>query len=235
MYKFNYQYEPQYDAPFITCIVPTEWIVLDLPTLGGAVVYQDKLKQAEKPTDFVFEFAEIQDASRSGRTFTLKIHRPLEFSYFQNDYCEVFDKTIRIHYLDDAHTTTKEEPSAEVVLLNHLHCNFAGSSFTGMSFIDLHDMFTILSLQSDLCFKYTIGLDTNLMIQNILDGLGDISSANAFPVMFGKFGSVGLKMFSEMNTRFDGSPSTLCLGYTPAVDQDEFLISVLVTDMITSR
>lgn len=60
MYQFNYQNELQYDEPFIASIVPTGWLVLDLPTLGGAVIYEDKLKQAEKPTDFVFEFAEIQ-------------------------------------------------------------------------------------------------------------------------------------------------------------------------------
>lgn len=224
MYKFNYQYVGQDDAPIITCIVPTYWLALDLPTLGGVVVYQDKLKPAETLTNFVFEFADVQDASKPGRTFTLEIHLPSKHILIQDNYREVFNKVIRIHYLGDAHITTNDETPAEVVLLNHLLCCFAGSSITGESFLDFADLLQFLAHQTDLRLKYAVGIEPKLMLKNILDGLGDIPSASTYSVIFGKSGSsVSLALFDEVITK-------LCcwIGYTPAVGQDGFLISVLM-------
>lgn len=223
MYKFNYPYIDHYDTPIIACLVPDEWLTLELPTFGGAVTYHDKQEQAGTLADFVFEFSEIQIAGKSGRTFTLKIHLLSKPNLMLDDCRDVFNKIIRIHSLADTHIPANEDIPAEVVLLNHLLCCFAGSSFTGESFLDFSDLLQFLASQSDFKLKYAIGIDPDLMLKIILDGLGYIPPASMYPVIFGKSGSVSLALFDKVLTK-------LCyrIGYAPAVDQDEFLISVLM-------
>ena len=110
MYKFNYQYLAPEGNPFFTCIVPSSWLSLDLPTFGGDVIYQDKRARAETLTDFVFEFSEISEMHSSERIFTLKVETklPLIAGSTLGDSRDLFGKTIKVRYLTDANKSTNE-------------------------------------------------------------------------------------------------------------------------------
>lgn len=227
MYKFNYQYLFHEGKPIFTCIVPEDWLALDLPIFGGDVIYLDKRVKAETITDFTFEFSEMPDALSSGRTFTLKvdIQRPLLAEPTLGDYRELFNKTIRIRYQCGANKSTNENVPAEIALLNHWLCGCADSAYTGVSFLDFGDLLVWLSRQSELIFDFETGSEPKVMIQNILERLGDARLASSYSNIFGKDVSMLLAHLEMVAEKLRCS-----LVYAPAVDQDEPLISTLISD-----
>lgn len=227
MYKFNYQYLLHEGKPIFTCIVPGGWLLLDLPIFGGDVIYLDKRVKAEMITDFTFEFSEIPDALSSGRTFTLKvdIHRPLLAEPTLGDYRELLNKIIRIRYQCGANKSTNENLPVEIVLLNHWLCGCAGSAYTGVSFLDFGDLLVWLSRQSELILDFETGSDPKVMIQNILDRLGDTRIASSYSNIFGKDVNMYLAHLEIVAEKLCCS-----LVYAPAVDQEGFLISTLIPD-----
>ena len=229
MYQFKYQY--QYpgieEPPFITCIVPDEWLTLDLPTMGGAVIYHNDRVRIETQTTLEYQLSELQSPCGSGRIFTLKIkiQPPLSVRSMNGDCRDIHGKTITIRYLTEANKTTIEDTPVELILLNHLFCNFAGSAFTGMSWIDHADIIQWYSQHSELVMEYGIGCDPEEMTKNILARLGDNRIASSYTVIFGETLLTKYEYLSEIVDK-------LCAGhaYVPAVDQELLLISTLVSD-----
>ena len=233
MYRFKYQHVDDHcyfigsehfqviPHPVVTCIVPANWLSQALPVMGGWVVYQDASAKTAPLTAFVFEFEETEP----GRTFNFKIRLTSAPTVYDDDCREVFNKAIQVSYVADPGVMSNEKMHAGILLLNHLMCNFAGSALTGVSFVDIYDVLNILAPHTNFILKCGIGLDPKAILGKILVGLGDISSASAYPVIYGRYASMLLEHFGEITSLQVKSG----LAYAPAVDDDRFLISLLLS------
>lgn len=207
--------------PVVTCIIPTDWFLQELPAVGGWVVYQDAKSKAEPLTEFVFEFEETEP----GRTFNFTIRLTSTPVVNFDDCREVFSKTIQVRYVPDPSVMPNEKIHSGNLLLNHLMCNWVGSALTGVIFVDFRDVLNFLAPHNSFLLKYAVGLEPKAIVGKILVGLGDISSASAYPVIFGKYASMLLEHFDEITSLQVKSG----LAYAPAVDDDRFLISLLLS------
>lgn len=122
MYQFKYQSINPFDfySPtelIFTCIVPANWLSLDLPTVNGCVNYTDKLENLVSCGSIVFEFCELISSDKTLRTFSLDILHNGE---------KYFEKPIVIH--------APSSVQSEVLLLNHLLGFNAISSWVAVDF-----------------------------------------------------------------------------------------------------
>jgi len=223
MYKFDYQHQEIVEKPYVTCIVPAEWLALDLPVIGGAVSYRKEVEQGGNP-GLVFEFAEVQEARNSGGICDLKVHLPAGLGMAHDVSPGDHAPTITIR-LPAVPAKKDDRPSPELVLINHLFCLFAGSAFTGASWLDISDLLRWLTQQTELVLECEIGSDPKAMLENLLARQGEGRLASSYAVIFGNEASMKMEHLNQIQGELRAA-----IAYAPAVVQEQFLISALLSD-----
>lgn len=232
MYQFKYS--PfgfaQPEEWIITCIVPTNWLSLDLPTMNGVVNYSDKLgnlvscesnDELNYYSDFlgklvscesvVFDFCERSSSDKMWRAFSLDILR---------DGGKHFDTPIVIH--------VPRSMQSEVLLLNHLFGFCAESSFVGLCFADF---LALLKESSTYYLEYGVGKSPADILPNILQSARDGDVKCGFITIFvDDFQEFRLESLDEAWAAMSSGSSdeSMWLIGAAVVEQDEMLISVLV-------
>lgn len=214
MYQFKYEVSNPYDfyPPtdlLFTCIVPANWLSLDLPTVSGGVNYSDNLGNLVSCGSFVFEFCERSSSDEIWRAFSLDILRDGE---------KHFDTPIVIH--------VPRSMQSEVLLLNHLFGFCADSSLVG---IDFGDVLELLKKGSTYYLRYGVGKSPADILPNILDAAaGDVKCE--FLMIFDGSQKFRLEYLDEALAAMasGSSDESMVLIGAAFVEQDEMLISVLV-------
>lgn len=216
MYQFKYQADvfeiPGVKFPIFTCIVPANWLTLDLPTIGGRVNYFSSGEQPAACGYAIFEFGEISSSDKTLRMFSLDI---------LSDGVKCFEKPIVIEATDSA--------QCEVVLLNHI-LGFASPSVWVA--VDIADLIPLLKLSSIYSFRYGVGKSPSDILPGILGAETDWDAACEYLMVFGDNLNLTLEHLHEAMCAMasnsadeDGSFGIACMA---GVEQDEMLISVLV-------
>ncbi len=173
-YRFDYVSSMQtlYGGMSITtCIVPTRWLDMALPTFDGSVVYTDKINRAEmdRQTDMVFRFTEL-DFDSVIHKITLDICHLEEGTdeepLFRGDY---FDAPITIH--PRVIEFTDANWCIEVVLLNHLLAPWNATSVYEFCYYNIDDFLSALSVCTDFVFEFGIGNTPEDIIPPVLERL----------------------------------------------------------------
>ncbi|MDD4930191.1 MAG: hypothetical protein PHP85_13065 [Gallionella sp.] len=181
-YQFNYQKLVQLDTPHVTCLVPSDWLSKNLPTMGGAVIYLDERRNEDAITDYLFEFSEYPQ-EQSLRIIHMKIYtKKLLGSNSDAGYTGLPDLSIKIHcqIADDAGS----DWHSEVILLNHLFCLYALSAFKNYFYIGIYELVTFLTGYAELSFKFGIGDSPAQILSGMTDETMLRDSILAFVVIF---------------------------------------------------
>lgn len=215
MYQFKYEVSNPFDfypptELCFTCIVPANWLSLNLPTMSGGVNYSDNLGNLVSCGSFVFEFCERSSSDSMWRTFSLDILRDGE---------KHFDVPIAIH--------VPSSIQSEVLLLNHLFGFYADSSFVA---VDFGDLLELLKKGSTYYLRYGAGKSPADILPNILQSAGDGNVKCEFLMIFDGSQRFRLEYIDEAVDAMSsgGSDESMLLIGAAFVEQDEMLISALV-------
>jgi len=228
MYKFNYQFLVPGDDPFFTCIVPTEWLSKNLPTMGGDVAYVSPQSQQEIRTDYIFEVSEGDAASQS-RTIILEIHHK-EWTAETGQaatHTRLLAEPVTIHCRAIGDSEVNNDWCVEVLLLNHFFGSCALSASMGNHYLDYADVYTVMQMSPEFDFEFGIGAMPADILPGILERVMPTGYKSAFLMLSGKSGKVGLAHLDELAQAFDSDEASLLFSDV-AVDQDKMLISVLL-------
>lgn len=173
-YRFDYvsSMKTLYGCMSITtCIVPTRWLGMALPTFDGSVVYTDRIDRAEmdRLTYMVFRFTEL-DFDSVIHTITLDICHLEEGTDKQPLFCgDYFDAPITIH--PRVIEFTDANWCIEVVLLNHLLAPWNSASVYEFCYYNIDDLLSALSVCTDFVFEFGIGNTPEDIIPPVLERL----------------------------------------------------------------
>lgn len=183
MFKFDYEYL-EACVPFVTCIVPENWLALKLPGIGGNVAYQSN--KAAYPiyidSNFVFEFSEAAESQGSIRTISLEIKK--KCGAVEQPTHKTFVGPIKI----SCHSHERHQISVDwdmpIVLLNHLLAGIAGSIPAGMSWLDFDDVFDFLEAHHELQFEFAGGNDLGKISSCLRQHLEGDRLEASFPMIY---------------------------------------------------
>lgn len=215
MYQFKYQainpfdFYPPIELTF-TCIVPANWLSLDLPTMSGCVNYTDCLANIAPCGVVVFEFCEQGSSDEMLRIFSLDI---------VHDGEKFFETPIVIHVPNSV--------QSEVLMLNHL---FGFNAISAWVAVDFSDLKTLLKASSTYYLSYGVGKSPAEILPNILQPVADGDVKSKFLMIFGDNKNMRLEYLDKAMDAMTSSSTDECLGMVCAagVEQDEMLISILV-------
>lgn len=228
MYQFNYQYLIPEDKPFVTCIVPMDWLSRNLPTMGGSVTYADKRDPMSTYTYYVFEFTDMARIGEPHRTICLDIHclKAKEGDQIPVNYTKLFDIPAQIHCRAfDGHDANNDW-CIEVVLLNHFFGSHALSASMQNTYLDYGDVLHIMQMSSEFNFEFGIGNVPADIIHGLSNCLSTCEAKSTFVMLFCKQQMFRLAYIDEIVDQFDSVDSPFIIADI-AVDQDKILISVL--------
>lgn len=231
MYQFDYEefvgdLYPEVPQQKTTCIVPSRWLGMGLPTFGGAVVYTDNPKK-DGLSYFVFEFSELE-FNELGRTVSLQIYAPEHTSDHEMSVKiePIFEQPIKVYCRDLV--VSDENWCIEIVLVNHFLGTLKAASNWGNCFVDLSDIHQILESSSEFVFEFGIGDTLAEIVPNILDRVSG-EPGNVFLMFYCNSQKFRLSLLDEVHEMIDSSfeDATVLIG-NAAVKLDKILISVLV-------
>lgn len=197
MYKFNYEYLSAC-VPFITCTVPGNWLLLNLPLIGGNIAYDtnepapvsvdsifpsDHVFNSRRiDSEYVFQFSEADESHDSIRLISLVIMK--KCGAVEQPTHEKFIGPINIRCRRLHQYQVNEDWDVPVVLLNHLLCGIAGSIPVGMSWIDFNDVFGFLNTHGELQFEFEGGDNYGEICSHFLRHVGGEELKASFPVFY---------------------------------------------------
>ena len=231
-YQFNYrscyQDEKCYgDGVLTTCIVPTRWLSMKLPTFAGGVVYTDNTDKTGLNC-LVFEFAELEFNGLS-RVISLQIYDLHKLDYHGNPKEPVtyLAAPVKIHCR--AFGFFEANWCIEVVLLNHFFSALNAESCCGDYCFDYADFFDVITASDEFLFEFGIGETPAEIMPDILQFFAGCKVSNVFVVLYCDTHLFRLAFADEikqsLQSAFDESLVILgCAG----VEQNKMLISALV-------
>ena len=237
MYQFNYQHLRPYqdlhsnDGPIFSCIVPTEWLQKNLPTMGGDVVYSDRHGQMDGYTNYVFEFSDEAPTECRPRAICLNIHRREAASDNNSSpsYHKLFAVPARIHCSTIKDCDANDNWCFEVVLLNHFFGTCALSASLGNIYLDFDDVIAAMSESSEFVLEFGVGKLPQDILPGILERLDAKQAKSVFGMLFNKTETMRLAYLDELIDGVSlptGDPLTIVSD--AAVIDDRMLISILV-------
>lgn len=228
MYQFNYQNLAPEDKPLLfTCIVPSDWLLKNLPTMGGDVTYVDKCDKMDVYTDYVFEFTDAESIDKSSRTICMSLHhlKSEKGSRMPVSHTNLFEMPAKIHCRAIEDHDANNDWCIEVVLLNHFFGWLALSASMGNVYFDFTFLPPFLSESSEFNFEFGIGDVPGNILPGIIERLSPREAKFAFVMMFCK-PPKRLSYFREAMNAFD--IADVLLFSDVAVNHDKTLISALV-------
>lgn len=198
MFKFDYEYL-EACVPFVTCIVPENWLALKLPRFGGNVVYESDVVALPKSADsiftpdyvsppkriysqFVFELSETAGAEGLFRIISLEIKRESGAVDQPTHEKIVGPVSIRCRHLEKHQSNNGWD--VPIVLLNHLLGGIAGSIPVGMSWLDFGDVFDFLEAHHELQFEFAGGNDVGEISSCLRQHLEGDKLEASFPMIY---------------------------------------------------
>lgn len=198
MFKFDYEYL-EACVPFVTCIVPENWLALKLPRFGGNVVYESDVVALPKSADsifapdyvsqpkridsqFVFELSETAGAESLFRIISLEIKRESGAVDQPTHEKIVGPVSIRCRRLEKHQSNNGLD--VPIVLLNHLLGGIAGSIPVGASWLDWGDVLGFLEAHRELQFEFAGGDDFGEISSRLRQCLEAGGLAASFPMMY---------------------------------------------------
>lgn len=231
-YQFNYrgcyQDEQIYgDGVLTTCIVPTRWLKMTLPTFSGGVVYTDNTDKTGLNC-LVFEFAELESNGMS-RTISLQIYDLHERDYHGNSKAPVtyFEAPVKIHCR--AIEFSDANWCIELVLINHFFGTLNAESCWGNYFFDYADFFSFITASPEFIFEFGIGDTPAEIVPKILERVACDKAGDVFLVLYCDQDLFRLAFNDEIIQSFQSAfdESSVIFGCA-GVTQDKMLISALV-------
>lgn len=206
-------------TPFITCIVPTEWLAMPLPTMKGAIAYVGNQQEKVSSPKKIFEFVEISGVISltiyttkivNGAAYWMKVGMPTTF---------------RIHHL-----TEDDNEKTPIRLLHHLFAPWnVLSSVAPVCFLDFDDLIKMLTNTSEFIFYSSFGDDPQDILLSLLERLRGMDAKEVFVVLFAKRGSIKLSFVDQIVGAFSNLfPEANILLGDAAIQHKKILISVLV-------
>lgn len=232
MYQFNYQHLIPEGKPFVTCIVPTDWLSRNLPTMGGSVTYADKRDPMSTYTHYVFEFTDLAQTGEPHRTICLDIHclKAKKSGQMPVNYTKLFDIPVQIHCRAIDDHDANNDWCIEVVLLNHFFGSHALSASMNNIYLDYADIETVMQMSSDFNFDFEVGDKPFDILYSIKERLSTREFSSIFGMMFCNERQMKLAHIVEATkamAEYDSEDFRLIFSDV-AVDQDKTLISLLI-------
>ena len=231
-YRFDYEQclrDAFPDDPTFTttCIVPSAWLKMALPTFGGSVVYTDKTEKSDL-SGLVFEFAEMENDGLA-RTVSLQIYT-LEDLPIQGGSVEPdghFAQPVKIHCRD--FVVADNDWCIEIALVNHFLGSLNAVSSWGNCFFDFFDLYLVLKGSSEFIFEFGIGRTPAEIVPDILERVACSDAGDVFLMFYCNQDLFRLAHLDEImrSVRAVIENSTVIFG-NAAVKQDQMLISALV-------
>ena len=229
MFKFEYQGLwaqvfpippiPVEELPIFTCIVPTDWLSMELPTVGGCVNYANNREQLVSCGPVVFEFSDVASTDKTSRTISLDV--------FERGV-KCFERPVVIRCTNVERNDPGDKCCIEVVLLNHLFGYNAPSALVGIDFNDLKEL---MARSSTYELKYGIGKTPTDIMPDIYKSIDGKDVICEFVMIFCDSRTMRLEYLSETgDAMICSSPTSDSLGIVgqAGIDQSEMLISALV-------
>lgn len=211
--EFNYQHIIPGGAT-VTCIVPSAWLALPLPTFGGLVNYIDHHSPLCSEPDFVFEFCEGSEA------VILTVYQQPQS--MDSGYISIFDYSTQISFEVDEHRARRE-----VLLLNHIFGSLALSASMGNIYLDFGEVARWIAGCRELKLAFGIGSTPEDIFPQLRGYFPDEGSACTFAMLFCREDTMRLDYLSMVSKRFTrGGPSLLS---DAAINTGQMLISVLAS------
>lgn len=231
-YRFDYEQclrDAFPDDPTFTttCIVPSAWLKMALPTFGGSVVYTDKTDKSDL-SGLVFEFAEMETDDLA-RTVSLQIYT-LEDLPVQGRLVEpeaYFAHPVKIHCRD--FVVADNDWCIQIVLVNHFLGPLHAVSSWGNCFFDFFDLCQVLKGSSEFIFEFGIGRMPVEIVPDILERAACSDAGDVFLMFYCNQDLFRLAYLDEIMGSVQAifETSTVIFG-NAAVKQDRMLISALV-------
>lgn len=198
MFEFDYEFLEACE-PFVTCIVPEDWLTLNLPRFGGNVDYESDVVALPKNADsiftpdhisqpkridskFVFDLSEAAGAESLLCIISLEIKKKGGAADRPTHEKIVGPVSIRCYRLEKHQSNNDWD--VPIVLLNHLLGGIAGSIPVGASWLDWDDVFGFLEAYRELQFEFAGGDDFGEISSRLRQSQEARGLAASFPMMY---------------------------------------------------
>jgi hypothetical protein len=228
MYKFEYQGSRSQESlshgqefPIFTCIVPADWLSMELPTVGGCVNYANNREKLVSSGPVVFEFSDVVSTDETSRTISLDIfHSGVKY----------FERPVAIRCPNVERNDSGEKCFIEVLLLNQL---FGYNAPSVLVDVDFQDFIAIMAQSSTYDFKYGIGETPSDILPKIIKTIDGKDVKCEFVMIFCDDQKMSLEYLQEImdampSSKTDESLDLQGIVCAVGVAQSAMLISALV-------
>lgn len=222
MYQYDFAEIISEELPMFTCVVPTEWLAKKLPTMGGNIIYIDKLEPSLLQTSFVFEFTHPTSDSTLPWSICLAL-----FSIKDGVLNRRLENPIKIS-CDVAIVSPTADWCIEVALLCHFFGTSALSAILDNQYLDFSDVLLILATSTEFDFLFCVGDIPSDMMATMLARTDIKKIKSAFPMLFCHRKQIRRQFLEDLVAPFDEECDALILISDVAVNQEKKLISALI-------
>lgn len=222
MYEFNYKHIMP-GGTTVTCSVPSAWLALPLPTLGGQINYIDTQGALCSLPDFIFQFSE-EPGTQPLQSVLLSIYQypPNEDSA----YILVADHPTKITFVPNGLSDPGQAQRA-VCLLNHIFGSLVLSASLGNINLDFGEVVRWITESRELRYSLGIGSTLEEIFPQLQGQFPDDGSDRTFAMLFCREEAMQLDHLTKLSNRFTrGGPSIMA---DAAVAAERMLISVLAS------